>query len=407
MEICIHRGTHEIGGSCVELAHDGYRIAIDLGLPLDAENNDPKWLPNIAGITSPAEDFLGIIISHPHQDHYGLLAHVPENMPVAMGMAARRILDTASRFMPGPKPHLGNLELKDRQALTLGPFAITPFKMDHSAYDAYALLIEAGGRRLFYSGDFRAHGRKAAQFERLIAAPPAAIDCLLLEGTSLARLDEDQHFDTETDLEDQFAAAFKRIAGLALVFASGQNIDRLVTIYRAALKTNRQLVLDLYTSEILAATENAHLPQGHWESVRVIIPHSQSRQASETENLYKRHRCINWAKLHELGSKAVMLCRSSMINQLARSGNLAGAQALYSMWDGYLEDGKLQAQLDALNIPLTKIHTSGHADTPTLKRLVAALQPNTVTPIHSQHPELYESLFPNVVARTDGQWWSI
>ena len=77
------------------------------------------------------------------------------------------------------------------------------------------------------------------------------------------------------------------------------------------------------------------------------------------------------------------------------------------MWDGYLEDGKLQAQLDALNIPLTKIQTSGHADIPTLKRLVAALHPKTVTPIHSRNPELYETLYPNVVTRSDGEWWSI
>ena len=141
--------------------------------------------------------------------------------------------------------------------------------------------------------------------------------------------------------------------------------------------------------------------------IHVIIPYSQSKQASETENLYKRHNCINWKKLHELAPKAVMLCRASMLKQLAGSGNLAGAEVIYSMWDGYLKDGKLQAQLDTLDIPLTKIHTSGHADTPTLKRLVAALQPKTVTPIHSEHPELFETLFSNVVTRLDGEWWYV
>ena len=407
MKICIHRGTQEIGGTCVEIAHDGSRIAIDLGLPLHAETNGPEWLPPVAGLTQPADDFLGIVISHPHQDHYGLLAHVHEPVPIALGQAARRILTAASRFVPGPTVQLGNLELRDRRLLSLGPFSITPFMVDHSAYDAYSLLIEAGGQRVFYSGDFRGHGRKAALFERLVAAPPTAIDCLMLEGTSIARLDADANFATESELEQQFVAAFKRISGLAMVFASGQNIDRLVTLYRAALKTGRVLILDLYTAEVLAATENERLPQGHWENVRVIIPRSQSRQATETEDLFKRHRCINWATLHELGPNAVMLCRSSMLKQLAATGNLEGAQAIYSMWDGYLQDGKLQAQLDGLSIPLTQIHTSGHADTPTLKRLTAALNPKAVTPIHSKHPEMYESLFPNVVARSDGEWWSV
>ncbi len=34
MDLTIHRGTHEIGGSCVELATENTRILIDVGLPL-------------------------------------------------------------------------------------------------------------------------------------------------------------------------------------------------------------------------------------------------------------------------------------------------------------------------------------------------------------------------------------
>ena len=349
MKICIHRGSHQIGGSCVEIEHEGARILVDLGLPLDADGARPDLLPPVAGLTTPSDNLLSIVISHPHQDHYGLLTCIHESIPIAMGAAGRRILSKATSFMPGSLPNLGTLELEDRRQLDIGAFQITPYLVDHSAYDAYALLIEAGGHRVFYSGDFRAHGRKAALFEKLIATPPIAIDCLMLEGTSLARLGEDEYFITESELEQQFVDAFKRISGLPMVFASGQNIDRLVTIYRAALKSGRCLIIDLYTSEILAATENDHLPQGYWDNIHVIIPYSQSKQASETENLYKRHNCINWKKLHELAPKAVMLCRASMLKQLAGSGNLAGAEVIYSMWDGYLKDGKLQAQLDTSN----------------------------------------------------------
>ena len=67
--------------------------------------------------------------------------------------------------------------------MNLGPFTITPYLVDHSAFDAYSLLVEAAGRRLFYSGDFRAHGRKARLFEQLVADPPAA-DVMLMEGTT-------------------------------------------------------------------------------------------------------------------------------------------------------------------------------------------------------------------------------
>lgn len=34
MKIKIHRGTQEVGGSCVELQSGDTRIVVDLGLPL-------------------------------------------------------------------------------------------------------------------------------------------------------------------------------------------------------------------------------------------------------------------------------------------------------------------------------------------------------------------------------------
>jgi mRNA degradation ribonuclease J1/J2 len=65
-----------------------------------------------------------------------------------------------------PKPYLpaNTIEFTNGVPLEFGPFRITPHLVDHSAYDACALEVEADGRRLFYSGDIRAHGRKGALF---------------------------------------------------------------------------------------------------------------------------------------------------------------------------------------------------------------------------------------------------
>lgn len=128
-----------------------------------------------------------------------------------------------------------------RQPITLGPFTITPYLVDHSAYDAYAVLVEADGKRLFYSGDFRMHGRKAKLVEQLIADPPEDVDVLLMEGTTLGRPETERGFPSENDLVPQFVEMFEQTDGLVLVWASGQNIDRLVTLYKACRKTKRQL----------------------------------------------------------------------------------------------------------------------------------------------------------------------
>ena len=40
MNFKIHRGTNEIGGSCVEVWTDSTRIVIDIGMPLVAEDGN-------------------------------------------------------------------------------------------------------------------------------------------------------------------------------------------------------------------------------------------------------------------------------------------------------------------------------------------------------------------------------
>ena len=52
--------------------------------------------------------------------------------------------------------------MRDRERRMFGPFVVTPLLVDHSAFDAHPLLVEAGGRRLLYSGDAQTAGLAVA-----------------------------------------------------------------------------------------------------------------------------------------------------------------------------------------------------------------------------------------------------
>lgn len=415
MRINIHRGTHEIGGSCVEIESSGKRLLIDIGLPLDAEANNRKYLPKVAGLDGGDPALLGILISHPHLDHFGLLAHISPRVPVGMGTAARRILTAAAPFMPVPSPAIASgWDYQSERSFDIGPFHITPYLVDHSAYDAYALLIESGGKRIFYSGDFRAHGRKAALFHRMLASPPMQVDALLLEGSSLGRLRDDQQFPTEADIEEQFVKAFLATTGLALVHTSGQNIDRIVSIFRASKRTGRKLVIDIYTAAILEASGKDSIPQSDWKDIVLFIPYSQRIQIKKNFwfDLLKRHASnrIYIERLKDTPEKFAMLFRPLHQTDLERGQCLEGTAYLYSQWEGYWENGsydKLKKWLVRHNIPKQSIHTSGHASISDLKALVTALAPRKVIPIHSFKPLCYPKYFTNVEIHDDGEWWEV
>src|SRR3990167_2246925 len=127
MKLIIHRGTKEIGGTCVELIARNSRIVVDLGIPLVSgkegqpfdskvlEGKTAKQLLNL-GIL-PAVDGLyaenkpsvnAVLISHSHLDHYGLLRYVHPDIPIYLSAGARELIGISDIFTPN---RVGNLNV--------------------------------------------------------------------------------------------------------------------------------------------------------------------------------------------------------------------------------------------------------------------------------------------------------
>jgi ribonuclease J len=414
MKVCIHRGAKEIGGTCIEIESQGKRLVLDIGQPLDCPDPELAVMPEVKGFAEEDASLLGVILSHPHQDHYGLAHRLPESTHFLMGAAAERILKAAADFTPsgGTFKHVTHLE--NNKPIKLDPFTITPYLVDHSAYDAYAVLIEADGKRLFYTGDLRGHGRKSKLFESLIAHPPANVDVLLMEGTTLQRESTEKGFQTEHELELELAKLFKETQGMPLVNCSGQNIDRIVTVFNAAKRSGRNFIVDMYTAHILDSTQNPKVPQFFWKEVSVFLPDSQRKRIKRDKsfaisNKFKSAR-IYPEELAAAASRSVMLFRPTMCRDLENENCLGGACFAYSMWDGYLSDEKNKeflAWLDQRNIQLHKCHTSGHASVSDLRRLRNAFASAVAVPVHCAEPELFNTTFDNVQMHSDNQGWEV
>ncbi len=414
MQICIHRGAKEIGGTCIEIESQGKRIVLDVGLPLDVVDPDAMSLHPVTGFDKPDPSLLGVVISHPHQDHYGLAYRLPQETKFLIGKAAQSMLEAAGDFTPAGLTLKNVIHLKDRRPIVRGPFTITPYLVDHSAYDSYAILVEADGKRLFYSGDFRAHGRKSLLVEKLISDPPRNVDVLLMEGTTLGRPEGEAGFPTEDDLVERFIELFKQTDGLALVWASGQNIDRIVTLYKACRRTNRQLILDVYTAHVLRATGNDRVPQADWRDIKVFLPDNQKRRivrirSFELANVFRPYRIFP-EQIPVTAERSVMLFRPSMIRDLEKIDGLKIGRMICSVWGGYLKDDQDKQLLDWLKrrtIPLDHCHTSGHADPANLQRLRDAFPQAEAVPVHTTDRHRYTEALAPTRKLDDGEWFAV
>jgi len=417
MNFQIHRGTKEIGGSCVEIWTQSTRIVVDFGMPLvnpDKTKFDSRaiknlsvkelirkgTLPNIEGLYEKSGN-TALVLSHAHQDHFGLIKYVNEKCKIYLGRATQKLIEITSIFTNQDWEVSNSQHFESGKPFFIGDIEITPYLMDHSAFDAYAFLIKADEKSLVYSGDFRIHGRKTKAFDWFSHKAETNVDYLLLEGTSIGRVDK--NFPTETEIETEFVNTFKESKGINLIYTSGQNIDRLVSIYRACKRTGKTLAIDFYIANVLKDLSEFGAiphPSKNFPEIKVFFPYRLSRMISNKGNerlLYRfKDYKITKEQIGEQFDKTVMIARPSMLKDLEYIKGLEKGIFIYSMWDGYKKEKTTKEFIDFLvgkGMTEKQIHTSGHADQDALKRMVEVLKPKNLVPIHTFEGDEYKKIF--------------
>lgn len=425
MKFIIHRGTQEIGGNCVEiLSEKGSRIVIDIGMPLTDKSGEKfdigryknltgqelvkkKILPDIPGFYKWDKEHKtidGLLVSHPHIDHYGFLTYLNPEIKYYLGEAAKKLIDITAIFTR-VRGFINNYSaVEDRKSFEVGDFRITPYLMDHSGFDAYSFLIEADDKKIFYSGDFREHGRKGSLFRRFLRVGPSKVDILLLEGTMLGRGKQVCENEEEVQLKIQEILKLRR--NITFLFASSQNIDRLVSAYKACLRTDSIFIIDVYTAYILhkIKKEAGHIPQFNWNNIRVKFfkYHTDILAKSGNKDLLYlfNGRKIEMPEINSEKTKILMLQRDNSIfpSVLKHIRNVRGATIIYSMWEGYLTE-EFRGFCAQEGIAIEQVHTSGHAVVRTLQKMAEKVHPDMIVPIHTEHADNYRKIFGDNVKR--------
>ncbi|NEW80781.1 MAG: hypothetical protein GZ094_00220 [Mariniphaga sp.] len=411
MKVKIYRGTHEIGGNCVELTADNGKVLwLDLGEPLSTVNPDVSYTANNVD---------ALIISHPHQDHYGLMENVGTDVPVYIGQVSLGLISATKIFLGKESPKSNFILFQPwKEFIVLNTFKVYPYLMDHSSPEAFAFVIEADGKRLFYSGDFRSTGWKNKLYYKLLQEPPKNIDLFLTEGTMVER--SNQKYPTEQSVYEAISTIIKDQENATFVVSSAQNIDRLVSVVKACNSHKKRLIIDIYNAWALEVVheKSKGLPTIDWETICVYNHPSQLSRISDPKFSDFKDRVIKkdiGNQIFQNPKEFVYFLRcpnQKLIEALLPKGVI---KLVYSQYEGYLEDGHKTYCSDSIidlntsgKVDFELIHTSGHATLTDIKMLVMAINPLKIVPIHTECPDkmkqyLEKEGFANVEIWEDGK----
>ena len=197
--LTFYGGVNEIGGNKFLLEDGESRIFLDFGRNFAREKRyfDEPWLrpmkeenlidlgilPNLPGLyrkdeeQEPSAD--GVLISHPHTDHYDSLRWLHIEIPAFMAPAAETLVlarEFAGRPAPSKDYAIGSFTKKEGQevfrkleplnmtkATNIAGLPTTAYEVDHSVFGAVGYVIETKAGNVVYTGDFRLHGRKQSK----------------------------------------------------------------------------------------------------------------------------------------------------------------------------------------------------------------------------------------------------
>jgi ribonuclease J len=388
MKVKVHR-SKQIGGCITEIRSDkGTKIIIDVG------SNLPGTASEDVPVGELTEDCAGVLISHYHGDHIGDFDKVLPGVDIYSGKVAKEIFLALQKEL-NEKRGIGNPELVENfrtfsigRPFTLpnrnGDMEITPLMVDHSAFDAYMFLIECEGKRVLYTGDFRTHGPRGAKLLEVLKAYASNIDLLIIEGTMLSRNIKN------TLTEHQLGREAKRLMREekyknTFLWCSSTNIDTIAEFYHAT-PGDRPFIADGYQQEIL----------------RIVKEHSRS----PFYDFGKKGKIYTYSekntKLHEwMKDKGFcMLIRPTYLLKKALE-RFPDNLLVYSMWEGYLEEGKPYADKDKINFlkeaeaggsTIEYLHTSGHATEDAICKVCEVVGARKIFPIHGERPERFKEL---------------
>ncbi len=389
MDVRILKGTNQIGGCITEItSNKGTKIIIDFGEDLD---DDKKEIPSIYGLTKGSSKYKAVFITHSHGDHIGLINYILDTIDVYVEPISKKIYKLTNTFTH-KKIRFNTKNMNFNEEIKVDDIKVTPYFVDHSAYNSSMLLIECDGKRILHTGDYRNHGLNGDRFIESLREI-GNVDMLIIEGTTLTR--KEKEYDSEETIKNKAVEIFEKYDQV-FILQSSTNIDRIKDFYEASKHTNKNFIEDIFTANITKSLDDSTVPIPGDKSVYTWIPCKYNTKSINFKIKY----IYPFLRFKKQGAyrykKYAMMIKTSMVEDIEKLFNkdyITNPCLIYSMWEGYKEKESMKKffhKIEEYGITKDRIinlHTSGHASIEAIRMLNDYLKPKEIRIIHTENQQ--------------------
>ena len=381
-------GLGEIGMNCMVLEYEDEILIVDCGLMFsDLDHFGVEFvIPDFSYLVERKEKIKAFLITHGHEDHVGAL-------PFALKAGVRApiyaspfssMLIRARMEENGLNPEIKTF--KPGESFAFKHFKVDTISVNHSIIDAAAMIIHTPHGKIIHTGDFKIdknpfYGSELDEgfFKK---AGDDGVLLLLSDSTNVERHEES---DSECIIEDKFEEVLAAAEGLVLIAMFASNVSRVGQVMKLAAKMGKKVAVggrsmeqNVRHAQELGYLEHARQVQIGLDEVKslprdqvvVLSSGSQAEFGSALQRIsHGEHKHIHVGA----GDQVILSSRhipgnekaiGRMVNQLFKQG----ADVLYGSVD--------------------RIHVSGHATRPELKRMIEWTRPKFFLPIHGEYRHL-------------------
>jgi ribonuclease J len=442
-------GVNEVGGNKILLEDFNYDVKIFLDFGINIKNFNDNFeryeepssvkeltklglLPNTEHLSienlytnyeaSKSQEYNdletnidGILITHPHRDHFYGLSFINRNIPVYTGVFTKKIISAYYKCSKvSISNNYGGLEWKlfrTGDVLNIKGLKIIPVHVDHSIPAAYGFIIKTSRCNIVYTGDFRMHGPLSSMtqdfLQEITTKGLDKIDVLICEGTHIHRGAIESENNVEKNIEQLF---LENPFDFFLVKYGRLDWDRFRTFSLIAKKHGWKFVItekDAYfyylmnKDEIYESMKNPSIIADD----HILILSSGNvryrwqekiRQALHKEK--KGFRFIRYNEIKELKSQFFFYITSLQKDVIKKiNPNLKGAfisSSIDPYTEEYIDNNRtLTRYFRQLGIPSYRVHASGHAMPHHLINFINSVNPEFLIPVHTEHPHFFKTFF--------------